>query len=156
MKGYLKLATAVSLAALPFTIWAGTVDTHGVTGLEPGLWSMHEQGVVHVMGTRHPFEKQLQQCLHKGQGVKATIPSGKGHCTTHERTDHKGVMHWTMACAESGVTMHGKGSVRTSAHAFTSQWQWVSGNPAAPQYVATTDTTIQGHRISARCGAIGH
>ncbi len=128
------LCAALAVACLPAIALAAAVDTRGVTPLDPGQWSMHEHGVIHVMGMNRSFDKTGRTCVRRGEKRNPGIPTEHGRCRTHETTGAVGVKHWTMNCKAGGAVMRGAGTGRIAHRHFTSHWWIVGGNPAIPRY----------------------
>lgn len=142
---------ALVVLSLPMTLFAAA-RTHEVTPMEPGQWSMHEHGVVQVMGMNRPFARTRQVCVHPGEKHNPGVPQGHGRCRTRQTAGKGGEMHWTMDCKAGDVVMHGTGTVHASRRHFISRSRMVGKNPAQPQYATTTTITIEGRWLGPKCG----
>lgn len=133
----------LGIAAVPAS--ALTFDTHGVTAIDPGLWSVATRGTVQVMGFSQPFSKVLRSCVRAGHNPGAFVPTGTGRCTEHETTSG-GVMHWTMHCMAANTRVDYACAIRTARRRYDVRCTIHNANPDS-----LTDYTAAGTWMGATC-----
>ena len=147
MVKFLALLTGLLFSAVaPVASAAAEPDLNGVTGLQPGLWSIATHGTNHVMGYDLPFSKTFQQCIQPGKEHTLILPKNAGKCSRKEHTDGDGTMHWHMNCLAKQAKVDYQLAIRTAQHHFTVQGQMSSNNPES-----TTDYQIEGEWQNAAC-----
>jgi Protein of unknown function (DUF3617). len=121
-------------------------DLQGVHGLDPGLWKIHTEGTIHVMGFSQPFAKDLSQCVKPGSTYEAALPKAAGKCQHSEHTQ-AGVMHWKIHCDAGATQVDYDCHITPGSHHYEVNCQMTNRNPPS-----TTDITAQGRWVQADCG----